>query len=93
MIEIIKLRNNRETYIKSLEKRGIEKIENKLEELINLDDDRKSLKTELDKLLTDSNRIAKEIGQIIRSGDDIKISDLKTKSTHLKEETKKYPKN
>ena len=89
MIEIIKLRNNRETYIKSLEKRGIEKIENKLEELINLDDDRKSLKTELDKLLTDSNRIAKEIGQIIRSGDDIKISDLKTKSTHLKEETKK----
>ena len=89
MIEIIKLRNNRETYIKSLEKRGIEKIENKLEELINLDDDRKSLKTELDKLLTDSNRIAKEIGQIIRSGDDNKISDLKTKSTHLKEETKK----
>ena len=89
MIEIIKLRNNKETYIKSLEKRGIEKIENKLEELINLDDDRKSLKTELDKLLTDSNRIAKQIGQIIRSGDDIKISDLKTKSTHLKEETKK----
>ena len=89
MIEIIKLRNDRDTYIKSLEKRGIEGIEKKLEELINLDDDRKSLKTELDKLLTDSNRIAKEIGQIIKSGDDNKISDLKTKSTHLKEETKK----
>ena len=89
MIEIIKLRNDRDTYIKSLEKRGIEGIEKKLEELINLDDDRKSLKTELDKLLTDSNRIAKEIGQIIKSGDDNKISDLKIKSTHLKEETKK----
>ena len=89
MIEIIKLRNDRDTYIKSLEKRGIEGIEKKLEELINLDDDRKSLKTELDKLLTDSNRIAKEIGQIIKSGDDNKISDLKTKSTDLKEEIKK----
>ena len=89
MIEIIKLRNDRDTYIKSLEKRGIEGIEKKLEELINLDDDRKSLKTELDKLLTDSNRIAKEIGQIIKSGDDNKISDLKTKSTHLKEDIKK----
>ena len=89
MIEIIKLRNDRDTYIKSLEKRGIEGIEKKIEELINLDDDRKSLKTELDKLLTDSNRIAKEIGQIIKSGDDNKISDLKIKSTHLKEETKK----
>ena len=89
MIEIIKLRNNRDTYIKSLEKRGIDGIEKKLEELINLDDDRKSLKTELDKLLTDSNKIAKEIGQIIKSGDNNKISDLKIKSTHLKEETKK----
>ena len=56
MIEIIKLRNDRDTYIKSLEKRGIEKIEKKLEELINLDDDRKSLKTELDKLLTDPHQ-------------------------------------
>ena len=89
MIEIIKLRNNRDTYIKSLKKRGIKEIEKKLEKLINLDDERKSLKTELDKLLTDSNKIAKEIGQIIKSGDHSKISDLKTKSTHLKEETKK----
>ena len=89
MIEIIKLRNNRDTYIKSFKKRGIEEIEKKLEKLINLDDERKSLKTELDKLLTDSNKIAKEIGQIIKSGDHTKISDLKTKSTHLKEETKK----
>ena len=89
MIEIIKLRNNRDTYIKSLKKRGLEEIEKKLEKLINLDDERKSLKTELDKLLTDSNKIAKEIGQIIKSGDHSKVSDLKTKSTHLKEETKK----
>ena len=89
MIEIIKLRNNRDTYIKSLKKRGLEEIEKKLEKLINLDDERKSLKTELDKLLTDSNKIAKEIGQIIKSGDHNKISDLKTKSTNLKEETKK----
>ena len=89
MIEIIKLRNNRDTYIKSLRKRGLEEIEKKLEKLINLDDERKSLKTELDKLLTDSNKIAKEIGQIIKSGDHSKVSDLKTKSTHLKEETKK----
>ena len=93
MIEIIKLRNNRDTYIKSLRKRGLEEIEKKLEKLINLDDERKSLKTELDKLLTDSNKIAKEIGQIIKSGDHSKVSDLKTKSTHLKEETKKFLKN
>ena len=39
MIEIIKLRNNRDTYIKSLKKRGLEE-EKKLEKLLNLDDEK-----------------------------------------------------
>ncbi len=84
MIEINKIRLNIEKHITSLKKRGIENIEDTLKNLISLDDERKSLKTNLDNLLSDSNKIAKEIGNKIKSGDK-DIKDLKNKSAEIKE--------
>tara|TARA_B100000579_G_C22847818_1_gene865475 strand:- start:5899 stop:7170 length:1272 start_codon:yes stop_codon:yes gene_type:complete len=84
MIEINKIRLNTEKYITSLKKRGIENIEDTLKNLISLDDERKSLKTNLDNLLSDSNKIAKEIGNKIKSGDK-DIKELKNKSAEIKE--------
>ena len=84
MIEINKIRLNIEKYITSLKKRGIENIEDTLKNLISLDDERKSLKTNLDNLLSDSNKIAKEIGNKIKSGDK-DIKELKNKSAEIKE--------
>ena len=84
MIEINKIRLNIEKYITSLKKRGIENIEDTLKNLISLDDERKSLKSNLDNLLSDSNKIAKEIGNKIKSGDK-DIKELKNKSAEIKE--------
>ena len=84
MIEINKIRLNIEKYITSLKKRGIDNIEDTLKNLISLDDERKSLKTNLDNLLSDSNKIAKEIGNKIKSGDK-DIKELKNKSAEIKE--------
>ena len=81
------LRKNKEEFILSLKKRGLDNIENNLSKLISLDDERKSLKTNLDNLLAESNKIAKEIGIKIKSGDN-NISDLKKKSTEIKESSK-----
>ena len=87
MIELNELRKNKEEFVLSLKKRGLDNIENNLIKLISLDDERKSLKTSLDNLLAESNKIAKEIGMRIKSGDN-DITDLKNKSTEIKESSK-----
>ena len=91
MIELNQLRKNKEEFVLSLKKRGLDDIENDLNKLISLDDERKSLKTKLDNLLSESNKIAKEIGIKIKSGDN-DISDLKDQSAKLKEDSKKIDK-
>ena len=91
MIELNQLRKNKEEFVLSLKKRGLDDIENDLNKLISLDDERKSLKTKLDNLLSGSNKIAKEIGIKIKSGDN-DIGDLKDQSAKLKEDSKKIDK-
>ena len=91
MIELNQLRKNKEEFVLSLKKRGLDDIENDLNKLISLDDERKSLKTKLDNLLSESNKIAKEIGIKIKSGDN-DIGDLKDRSAKLKEDSKKIDK-
>lgn len=91
MIELNQLRKSKEEFVLSLKKRGLDDIENDLNKLISLDDERKSLKTKLDNLLSESNKIAKEIGIKIKSGDN-DIGDLKDQSAKLKEDSKKIDK-
>ena len=91
MIELNQLRKNKEEFVLSLKKRGLDDIENDLNKLISLDDERKSLKTKLDNLLFESNKIAKEIGIKIKSGDN-NIGNLKDQSAKLKEDSKKVDK-
>ena len=91
MIELNQLRKKKEEFVLSLKKRGLDDIENDLNKLISLDDERKSLKTKLDNLLSESNKIAKEIGIKIKSGDN-DIGDLKHQSAKLKEDSKKIDK-
>ena len=91
MIELNQLRKNKEEFVLSLKKRGLDDIENDLNKLISFDDERKSLKTKLDNLLSESNKIAKEIGIKIKSGDN-DIVDLKDQSAKLKEDSKKIDK-
>jgi len=91
MIELNQLRKNKEEFVLSLKKRGLDGIENNLNKLISLDDERKSLKTKLDNLLSESNKIAKEIGIKIKSGNN-DIGGLKDQSAKLKEDSKKIDK-
>ena len=92
MIELNQLRKNKEEFVLSLKKRGLDDIENDFNKLISLDDERKSLKTKLDNLLSESNKIAKEIGIKIKTGDN-DIGDLKDQSAKLKEDSKKIDKD
>ena len=89
MLEINKIRNHIKYYSEALKKRGIDKTNDQLNTVILLDDQRKSLKSQLDKILTESNSISKEIGVNIQSGNATKIENLKKRSSELKENSKK----
>ena len=88
MLEVNKIRDEFENILKALKKRGISDIENKLQDLIKLDDQRKSLKSEIDKINNESNTISKDIGIAFKSGKDDNVESLKLKSQELKEKSK-----
>ena len=88
MIELNWLRSDRNNIASALKKRGLEKIDSELSQIIILDNDRKNLKSELDTILAESNLIAKEIGVKIKSGEKDSVESLKKRSGELKEKSK-----
>ena len=88
MIELNWLRSDKDNIASALKKRGLEKIDSELSQIIILDNDRKNLKSELDTILAESNLIAKEIGIKIKNGEKDSVENLKKKSGELKEKSK-----
>jgi len=88
MIELNKLRSEKNKIASALKKRGLKEIDNELSKVIELDDQRKNLKSELDKILEESNIIAKDIGVKIKNGERDSVDELKKRSGELKEKSK-----
>lgn len=59
-----------------------------IEEVIDLDQSRKNAQKELDKIRTVSNRLAKEIGVLYKTGQREKAEEAKLQTTQLKQQTK-----
>ena len=78
---------NKEEVIKSLNKRNFHS-ENLINELISLDDKRKSIQTEYENMLAESNSISKEIGQLFKIGNKDAVPELKQRSSEIKKSTK-----
>ena len=88
MIELDRLRSEKNKIVSALKKRGLKEIDKELSKVIELDDQRKKLKSELDKILEESNIIAKDIGIKIRNGKKNLVDKLKKRSGELKEKSK-----
>ena len=78
---------NKEEVIKSLNKRNFNS-EDLINELISLDDKRKSIQTEYENMLAESNTISKEIGQLFKSDNKDAVPELKQRSSEIKKSTK-----
>ena len=87
MLALQYIRENKDTVLKGLEKRGFKSLD-LIDKIINLDQQRRSIQTKLDSHLSDSNQMAKEIGNLFKSGETEKANLLKEKSTAAKELTK-----
>ena len=58
-----------------------------INEVVALDDKRKSTQKELDELLAEQNKLAKEIGMLFKSGKQAEANGLKEKTAGLKEKS------
>jgi len=88
MIQTQTLREQTQQVIDGLAKRNGLDAKKTIEEIIRLDDLRRSSQTELDSTLARSNQLAREIGDLFKSGNSSQASVLKEETVVLKEKSK-----
>jgi seryl-tRNA synthetase len=87
MLQLSVIRDNKENVIERLAKKHID-ARTIVEEVIALDEKRRSTQVELDNLLAESNKLSKEIGELMKSGAKEAAEKLKEKTTNLRQSSK-----
>ena len=87
MLELQFIRDHKNLLVEGLGKRGIDAAEY-VDQIIELDQKRRSQQTTLDQQLARANTLAKEIGNSFKKGETEKANALKEESSALKEQTK-----
>ncbi|ESU23689.1 seryl-tRNA synthetase [Flavobacterium enshiense DK69] len=87
MLQIAFIRENQEKVIQALAKRNIDARE-MVANAVALDEKRRATQVELDTVLAESNKLSKDIGELMKSGEKAKAEILKEKSTQLREKGK-----
>lgn len=88
MLQLQNIRENKESIITALKKRNIDAAP-MIAKVLELDEKRRSIQTELDATLAESNKISKEIGILFKTGKAQEANVLKEKTAGLKEASKK----
>lgn len=87
MLQVSFLKEHKEEVIKRLAVKYFD-ARDIIEEIIRLDDDRKSTQNILDNQLAEANKLAKEIGILFKSGKGAEANELKQKTADLKQSSK-----
>lgn len=87
MLQIAHIRENKEQVIAALSKRNIDARE-MIDNALYLDENRRKTQVELDNILAESNKLSKEIGSLMKSGEKSKANLVKEKTSQLKEQSK-----
>ena len=88
MLSLPYIRDNKELVIKGLAVRNFKNADTLIESVLESDRQRRALQAELDNILSDSNKISKEIGKLFKSGEVQKANIAKEKTGLLKEKSK-----
>ena len=86
MLQIAHIRENQEQVVLALAKRNLDAAE-MIQKAIDLDEQRRATQVQLDTLLAESNKLSKEIGDLMRKGEKEKAEELKQKTAQSKERT------
>ncbi|GCC51225.1 serine--tRNA ligase [Chryseotalea sanaruensis] len=87
MLQVNVIREQRDKIIEGLLKRGLTAIDEKIDQVLSLDVQRKEMQRKQDDLLAESNILAKEIGNLMKSGNKDEAEKLKNRTAELKKQT------
>ena len=87
MLALSYLRDHKEEVLEGLRKRNFDRLE-LIDEILELDQQRRDTQTTLDAQLARANQLAKEIGPLFQSGQAEKAAPLKEEASALKNSTK-----
>ncbi|HBO30136.1 MAG TPA: serine--tRNA ligase, partial [Leeuwenhoekiella sp.] len=87
MLHVTDIRDHKEDYINALTKRNFDATE-VFEQVLSLDEKRRSTQASLDNTLAESNKLSKEIGMLFKNGEAQKANLLKERTGKLKEDSK-----
>ena len=87
MLHVNDIRENKEAYIQALTKRNFE-ASAIFDQVLELDEKRRSTQASLDNTLAESNKLSKEIGMLFKNGEAQKANLLKERTGKLKEDSK-----
>ena len=87
MLQISFIRENQEKVIAALTKRNFDATAI-VENVVLIDENRRSTQVELDQILSESNKLSKDIGDLLKNGETSKAAILKEKNLLLKEKSK-----
>ncbi len=88
MLQLNYIRENKEEVITRLAIKNFDAKE-VVAKIISIDSDRRKIQTELDALNSEANTLAKQVGELFKSGKQAEANELKNKSAALKESSKK----
>ena len=92
MLTIPYIRDNREAILKGLEIKNFRTPE-LIDQIIALDNERRSLQVKTNELQAEMNRLSKEIGMLFKSGEQEKAMQVKEQTTNIKQELEILEKN
>jgi seryl-tRNA synthetase len=87
MLQVHFIRENKEEVITRLAKKNFEAA-GIVEYIVELDEKRRNTQVELDNLLAESNKLSKDIGEMMKNGEKAKAEILKEKTTQIRENSK-----
>ncbi len=85
MLQVQVIREQKQAVIAGLQKRGLKDVEAALDTIINLDNKRKETQRKQDDLQAESNTLAREIGNLMKSGNKEEAEKLKKRTSEIKE--------
>src|SRR5690242_1304002 len=87
MISIQKIREQKDLVIERLAVKNFDAAVI-VNQILEIDEARRNTQRELDALLNEANQLAKQVGELMKSGKKAEAEELKNKSSALKETSK-----
>jgi len=85
MLVVREIKENYQQFVVGLNKRGFLGVEQRLKEIIELDNQRKEVQIALDETLNRSNELSKKIGILIKGGDREEVRKIKLETSEIKD--------